>query len=242
MVSEQLRRVTHPMAQFDGLAIDVSDVEAQAEFWRVALGGRVREDGDGQLRVVPGPGRPGREIMRLREVERPGPDDARVHVDLRLPGEEPHGLVAAGARLVRSPGPDPWFVLADPEGNQFCAFGASDGRSPGMFELVVKCADPYGLARWWAAVLGGEVEEEGEAASVAGAPDFPWDYMVFDPVPGINQYRGRVHWHLVGREREPFALLQAGATVMAEPARTRPWWVLADPEGNRFCVSPPPTG
>jgi hypothetical protein len=32
-------------------------------------------------------------------------------------------------------------------------------------------------------VLGGEVAAEGEAAVVRAAPDFPWDFFVFDPVP-----------------------------------------------------------
>ncbi|MCY1145431.1 VOC family protein [Actinoplanes sp. Pm04-4] len=239
MLSEEVRRITHPVAQFDGLAIDVGDPQSQAEFWRVTLGGRVVDDGEGQLRVVPGEGRPAREILRLRKVDSPAADDARVHVDVRLSGEEPDGLIAAGATVVRRPGPDPWFVLADPEGNEFCAFPGGDDRPPGMFELVVKCSDAHRLARWWAAVLGGRVEDEGEAASVVGAPEFPWDYMVFDPVPGIDRYRGRVRWHLVGREDEPEALLEAGATVLTRPGRQQRWWMLADPEGNEFLFTPP---
>jgi hypothetical protein len=39
----------------------------------------------------------------------------------RLPGTDPGHLLAADARLVRRPAPDPWWVLADPEGNEFCA-------------------------------------------------------------------------------------------------------------------------
>jgi hypothetical protein len=48
----------------------------------------------------------------------------RFHLDIRLPAPDPAPLVAAGARLVSSPdGETPWWVLADPEGNEFCAFG-----------------------------------------------------------------------------------------------------------------------
>ncbi|MGK5683140.1 VOC family protein [Actinoplanes sp. URMC 104] len=230
--------MTHPMAQFDGLTLEVSDAASQAGFWRLALGGRVVDEGDGRLRVAPGPGRPAREILRLHTVDTCAPDDARVHLDIRLAGADPGELVAAGARLVRRPGPDPWYVLADPEDNEFCAFPGRDDRPPGMFELVVKCADAHGLARWWAAVLGGHVEDEGEAASVVGAPEFPWDYMVFDPVPGIERFDARVRWNLTGRDPDPEALLEAGATVVAKPDRENPWWVLADPGGNRFCLTP----
>ncbi|WP_250005530.1 VOC family protein [Actinoplanes sp. M2I2] len=238
MLSDEVRQVTHPMAQFDGLALEVSDPESQAAFWRLALGGRVHGGGE-EPWIAPGAGRPPREILRLDRVDDLALDDAKVHVDVRLDGAEPGELLGAGARLVRRPGADPWFVLADPEGNEFCAFPAADDRPAGMFELVVKCADAHGLARWWAGVLGGRVEEEGEAASVVGAPEFPWDFMVFDPVPGIDRFRGRVRWHLVGRDRRPDALLEAGATVVAEPGRHHDRWVLADPEGNEFRVTPP---
>jgi hypothetical protein len=237
MPSEILRQYTHPMAQFDGLALTVADPSAAAAFWQVALGGRA--DGD---RVEPGPGRPRREILRLRRASGPAPDDARVHVDLRLPGTEPDGLLAAGARLVRTPGTDPWYVLADPQGNRFCAFPAVDDRPPGMFELVVKCANPHHLADWWAGVIGGEVADEGEAAAVVGAPEFPWDYMVFDPVPGIQLYRSRMHWHVQLRDDSPRALVEHGASVRTTPGRDGGHWVLADPEGNEFCAETGATG
>jgi hypothetical protein len=232
MLSETLRQFTHPMAQFDGLALDAADPAGAAAFWRVALGGRLAGG-----RVEPGPGRPAREVLRLRAVPVPPADGARVHVDLRLPGARPDHLLEAGARLIREPGRDPWYVLADPEDNEFCAFPAVDNRPPGMFELVVKCADPHRLARWWAAVIGGRATDEGEAAAVVGAPEFPWDFMVFDPVPGIDRYRSRMHWHLEIRDRDPEALVEHGASVRAEPSRDRPWWVLADPEGNEFYAS-----
>lgn len=236
MLSESLRRVTHPMAQFDGLALAVGDPARAAAFWQVALGGRA-DVGDPE--VKPGPGRPAREILRLREAPAPAADDARVHVDLRLPGDDPGHLLAAGARLVRPPGEDPWYVLADPEGNEFCGFPAVDERPPGMFELVVKCTDPNRLAAWWAGVLGGRAVGEGEAAAVVGAPGFPWDYMVFDPVPGIDRFRSRMHWHVELREPDPGTLIGFGAGVLAEPDDRHAWWVLADPEGNRFCATPP---
>ncbi|MEU8818948.1 VOC family protein [Actinoplanes sp. NPDC048796] len=127
-------------------------------------------------------------------------------------------------------------MLADPEGTEFCAFPAVDDRPAGMFELVVKCSDAHGLARWWAGVLGGRVVEEGESAAVLGAPEFPWDYMVFDPVPGIERYRSRTRWHLEARDRDLTALLAAGAVARAEPSADEPWWTLADPGGNEFCV------
>jgi len=236
MLSDALRRATHPVAQFDGLMLDVADPRQALTFWQIALGGRADPD---RARVAPGPGRPAREILRLRQVSQLSDDDARVHVDLRLAGAAPDQLLAAGARLVRPPGDDPWFVLADPEGNEFCAFPAVDDRPAGMFELVVKCRDAHGLARWWAELLGGRATDEGPAAAVVGAPDFPWDFMVFDPVPDIERFRARFRWHLIARDPHPSALVALGATVLAKPEEIGPWWVLADPGGNEFCVTCP---
>ncbi|GGQ84710.1 VOC family protein [Couchioplanes azureus] len=237
MLSETLRRATHPMAQFDGLALDAADPARAAAFWQLALGGRSDVDADDRLLVSPGPGRPAREILRLREAQAPAADDARVHVDLRLAGRAPDHLLAAGGRMIRPPGGDPWYVLADPEGNEFCAFPAVDDRPAGMFQLVVKCSDAHGLARWWAHVLGGRAVDEGEAAAVVGAPEFPWDYMVFDPVPEIERYSSRTRWHLVARDPDLTALRAVGARVLAGPDGSRHEWVLADPGGNEFCVA-----
>ena len=47
----------------------------------------------------------------------------RVHWDVTLLDATADELVAAGATLLRGPAPDgEWWVLADPEGNEFCAF------------------------------------------------------------------------------------------------------------------------
>jgi hypothetical protein len=45
----------------------------------------------------------------------------RIHWDVTVPGAAP--LVEAGAIVLREPDAEiSWHVLADPEGNEFCAF------------------------------------------------------------------------------------------------------------------------
>jgi hypothetical protein len=56
--------------------------------------------------------------------------------------------------------------------------------------------------------------------------------LVFDAVPEPKTVKNRVHWDLYGDVDEFTA---AGATVLAELPR---WTVMADPEGNEFCVFP----
>jgi hypothetical protein len=47
----------------------------------------------------------------------------RCHWDVTA--DDVEGLVAAGATLVRTPDEEvSWTVLADPQGNEFCAFTA----------------------------------------------------------------------------------------------------------------------
>jgi hypothetical protein len=238
MLSEDLRRVTRPLGEFRGLSLDVAYPRRQSAFWRAALGGTVAAAVDGRLSVGPGPDRPATEILRLRPVSAAAPDGARVHLDLRLAGSEPGPLLRAGARVVRHPGSDPWWVLADPEGNEFCAFPAVDDRPPGIFELVVKCHDAHRLAGWWATVLGGTVADEGEAAVVSGAVDFPWDFMVFDPVPDPALPPNRLRWHVDLREPGLDELVGMGASRRVPGAG--PAWLMADPEGNEFFAAAPP--
>ncbi len=234
LIDEVARRVL-PLTRFDGLCLDARDATRQAEFWRLALRGSMRTLPGGRLRVDPGPSRPRNEIVRVNPVTAPGPEHSRVHVDLCLPGREPRELLDAGAQIVRTPGADPWYVLTDPEGSEFCAYPSVDDRPPGIFELVVKCRDAHDLARWWGRVLGGQVAIEGEAAVLTGTPDFPWDFMVFDPVPEPKTAKNRWHWHVTMRESEPVELMTMGATLLKEPTADN-GWVLADPEGNEFCA------
>ncbi len=146
-----------------------------------------------------------------------------------------------------------WTVCTDPEGNEFCAF-VREGELPDyrVFEIVVDSADPEAAARWWAERYGVEpmnVDRQGNPTPfwwIAGAPGFPtagpFFAMVFAPVPEPKTVKNRLHWDVYG---DPEDFIAAGATKLWEvPGRTRPiaWTVLADPEGNEFCVFPPSLG
>ena len=69
---------------------------------------------------------------------------------------------------------------------------------------------------------------------VGDVPAMPFESIVFDPVPEPKTVKNRIHWDLYGDVGE---LLAHGATHLWD----RPnWTVLADPEGNEFCVFPEP--
>jgi hypothetical protein len=64
--------------------------------------------------------------------------------------------------------------------------------------------------------------------------------MSFVPVPEPKTVKNRVHWDVKGSVP---ALLEAGARMIRpateDPEPDRNWDVLADPEGNEFCVFAP---
>ena len=227
-------------ARFKDLCLDASDAHRLGAFWAGILDGTLVDLGDGDTRIDPPAGRTKAESIWVNTVPEPRTVKTRVHLDLRLPGEDPAPLVAAGARLVREPDAEiSWWVLADPEGNLFCAFPAREGSRPGPIALIVDSADPAAQATWWAGVVGGTLEpgEEGHV-SLRGAGGFPWEYWIFNPVPERKTVKNRMHWDVDLAGPDPTALVAAGATLLREPDDDIDWWILADPEGNEFCAFP----
>jgi predicted enzyme related to lactoylglutathione lyase len=111
--------------------------------------------------------------------------------------------------------------------------------------LVVSSRDPVRLAAFWQAALGWSrsIEDEGNASEVAiEASDFDEGglrRLLFVQVPEAKDTKNRMHIDLRPdhQEKEVERLLSLGASrvdVGQGPDTT--WVVLADPEGNEFCV------
>jgi catechol 2,3-dioxygenase-like lactoylglutathione lyase family enzyme len=112
-------------------------------------------------------------------------------------------------------------------------------------ELVVDSRDPEALAAFWAAVLGYEVlgREEDGAVEIGSKEGFGGaaPTLVFAPVADPMPGKVRLHIDLNATDRDQDAelerLLGLGA-VRADVGQTgeENWHVLADPEGNQFCL------
>lgn len=233
------------IATFKDLCLDAGpgdgDAPALAAFWRKVLGGKVADLGDGSARVDSGAGM----SLWVDPVPEKRGKGTRVHLDVRLPARDPQPLVDAGATLRRKPGGDiKWWVLTDPEGNEFCAFPPKRGKPielkrralAAVFELVVGAKDPAAQAIWWASVLGGRARTETYGAYIDGAAGFPFEHLVFDRLPWRKRAKNRMHWDVTLADPTPEKLVAAGATVLREPDGDLSWWVLADLEGNEFCA------
>jgi hypothetical protein len=236
-----------PDAAFKDLCLDAADPHRLAAFWCAALG-RELAAADGGWRVAPPEGGPESLGIWVDPVPEPRTGKTRVHLDLRLPSPDVTPLLAVGATLVREPDGDVrWWVLADPDGNEFCAMPPAPPdyhlpavERPTPFELVVDSADPEAQATWWAARTGGTARSRGGPSWwVEGAAGLPWPFWVFNLVPEPRTVKNRMHWDVVVGPDGPGALLDAGATMLRERGdgpEDVGWWVLADPEGNEFCA------
>lgn len=121
------------------------------------------------------------------------------------------------------------------------------------YTVVVDCRDVAAQARWWAQTLDWVIvyEDADEAvvvprhASTEPVPAQDWltqpQGLVFVPVPEGKTLKNRLHLDLAphtgqDRDAEIEALLARGATRVDIGQGDVSWTVLADPEGNEFCV------
>jgi predicted enzyme related to lactoylglutathione lyase len=105
-------------------------------------------------------------------------------------------------------------------------------------QVVVDSEDPARLARWWAEALGYQIvhEEPDEVEIRRTADEMPG--LLFTPVPEAKTVKNRLHVDLRpdDQEAEVERLVNMGARPVDIGQHEVSWVVLADPEGNEFCV------
>jgi len=240
-----MREEDEPLLRWEALLLDCSDPVGLAPFWAAALQRTWHMDDDGDV-VLPGQDEPG---LLLQEVPDPPTVKDRWHVDLRPVGEQtPDGLVAELTALGARPadvgqrGDESWRVLSDPEGHVFCVLGRPGRRR--FEEVVVDCADPERVGAFWAAALGwgrGTTYDEFPQVVELVPPQDRGPSLTFVPVAEAKAAKNRAHLDLrpvrASRDEAVERLLALGAR-RADVGQTgqESWVVLADVEGNEFCV------
>lgn len=106
-------------------------------------------------------------------------------------------------------------------------------------QIVVDAADPHALGRWWAEALGWVVVDENEdEIEIRESPDrLPG--LLFGRDPSAKSGKNRLHpdFRPADQAAEVARLLDLGARqVDIGQTGDEPWVVLADPEGNEFCI------
>src|SRR5215471_18129317 len=108
-----------------------------------------------------------------------------------------------------------------------------------LWSVTVDAAKPAELAHWWADMLHWKVFYEDDNEVVICTPDERFPGMVFVRVPDAKAGKNRIHVDLVpdDRDAEVSRLERLGARrVDIGQTGDETWVVLADPEGNEFCV------
>ncbi|SFE90544.1 hypothetical protein SAMN05421541_104359 [Actinoplanes philippinensis] len=228
------------------------DPAALGRFWAEALGWPVFSERPGSTAVGPEgfswPD-PAALCLDLIAVPDPGTVRGRLHLDLATTSAaHQRELVGRLRDLGATPadvgqGDVPWVVLADPEGTVFCVLEPREtyrGTGP-IAALVVDCADPAVVARFWGAALGWPVHETSGDVVRLRSPAGDGPYLEFLRVSGPRAWWNRLHVDLLPYPREDqmaevARLRDLGATPADVGQGDVPWVVLADPEGNEFCV------
>ena len=218
-----------PFVTFEALCIDANDVSAVQDFWAETLGYQVEVLDNGEVRL-----RGSVPDVWINRVPEPLTVKQRVHIDVRAESLEPF----AGFELVSKPGEFPWTTFRDPEGGEFCVFTYDEPPAQKFKSLVIDSADHVAISDWWAGVIGGTVSHDDGYSPLEDIPGLPTEGFDFVPVPEPKTVKNRIHWDVTLLPRATVDdLVAAGATILTA-AGERSWTVMADPEGNEFCVFP----
>ena len=237
------------------IAMNARDESALGRFWAEALGWSLSSEAPGVTNLEPAgfayPD-PVAVCIDILAVPEPKTVKNRVHIDLATTSAAHQAdLVARLKDLGAMPadvgqGDVPWTVLADPEGNEFCVLEPRSvylDTGP-IAAIVVDCSGPRAMARFWGDAMDWTMHEVTGDQAVLRSAKGVGPYLEFIRTPDAKTVKNRIHLDLRPYPRDDqaaeVARLQAlGATPADVGQGDVPWTVLADPEGNEFCVLTP---
>lgn len=232
------------------IVFDALDVHAQARFWAAALGWPADQDpsGDG-VRVGL---QSGESHLLFVPSDEPKMVKNRLHLDLAGRPDQArkvdqlNGMGAARADIGQ--GQVPWEVLADPEGNEFCVLADADpyAAEEPLAAICLDATNPAAQGRFWAAATGWPIVAEDDRAVILRSPSGTGTGPVLMMGPPVAPKLGqnRLHFDVAplpggDQRREVSRLVDMGAFRIDTDHRAACRDMLADPEGNEFCVLAP---
>jgi hypothetical protein len=239
-------------AKLVSVVIDSARPREVAGFWAGLLGWEVTVDLPEEVEVR-APAGDGAELD-LTFVPVPEAKEVKNRLHLDLASGSPEGQqsivdnsIELGARHVDiGQGAVPWVVLADPEDNEFCVLEPRpEYTSTGaLAAIVVDARDPRALAEFWAEAIGWVIAGRGSDVGGLRPPTGRGPWLEFVHEEGEKFRKNRVHLDVAPLRdgdltAEVERLTGLGAKRADVGQRAVPWEVLADPEGNEFCVLTP---
>jgi predicted enzyme related to lactoylglutathione lyase len=239
------------VARLVDLCFDAFDPLGLARFWAAALRWEVAAETDDEIGLVPTDGT--RFGIVFEPVAEPKRGANRLHLDLTTTSvddqqETVAGLLELGGRHIdigQSPD-EGHVVLADPEGNEFCIIEPTNNflADCGRFGSIT-CAGTREVGYFWSEALGWPLVWDQDEETAIRAPDrtgplITWGGPPLAPKVGKN----RLHLDIappvdIDQQAEVERLVSLGATRIDIGQGDVSWVVMADPDGNEFCVLTP---
>ncbi len=217
------------LAEFKDLCIDAANPAEVGRFWSAVLGLELHHQDNGDAYLI---GASTAQTIWINGVPEPKTAKHRLHLDVH--GTSVESLQNLGASVVDGTS-FPWIVMTDPEGGEFCLFVSERPPSYRLYEIVIDCTDPAALSKWWAECIGGQrTDDERGFSFISDILNVPFEGLAFVSVPEPKKSKNRVHIDVVASDID--ALVEAGATLLRSRDSDIGWSILADPEGNEFCV------
>jgi hypothetical protein len=219
-------------------------------FWAEALRWETGHDTSEGVGLVPTDG------TRFSILFAPVPEKKvgknRIHLDLTSTSlsdqeETVARLIERGARHVdvgQSPD-DSHVVLADPEGNEFCVIAPDNSFLTGCGRLgSITCDGSRAAGYFWSAALGWPVVWDQDEETAIRAPEGTGPFITWGPPVHPKVGRNRLHLDIApsaygDQLAEVNRLVALGATRIDIGQGDVSWVVMADPDGNEFCVLTP---
>ena len=241
---------TQPPCRLVALCFDANDPRRLGRFWAEALGWEVGDEIDEVVSLVPTDSTKFGVDFALVPEAKAGKN--RIHLDLTSTSiddqnETVERLIEFGAHHidVGQGSEAEHVVLADPEGNEFCIIepGNSFLAGCGRFGSIT-CDGTRDVGYFWSEALGWPLVWDQDEETAIRAPDRTGPLITWGPPLAPKIGKNRLHLDIapsehVDQQAEVDRLVALGATRIDIGQGDVSWVVMADPDGNEFCVLSP---
>jgi predicted enzyme related to lactoylglutathione lyase len=231
------------------LSFDAHNPRRVARFWSGLLGWEMVEEEGGGYALLPSDDTGFRLEFYPSDEQKWGQN--QTHFDLTSNFEKQQEIVDRSLELgakhidVGQLPEEGHVVLADPEGNEFCVVEAGNNFLADCgFVGALSCDGTKQVGHFWSEALGWPLvwdqDEETAIRSPHGGPKIAWGGPPMNPKLGKN----RLHFDIAppagaDQQAEVDRLVSLGAKKIDIGQGDVSWVVMADPDGNEFCVLTP---
>jgi predicted enzyme related to lactoylglutathione lyase len=232
------------------LVFDANDPARLAPFWAGVLGREMVDDPDGGIAILPSDDAGFRIEFFPTQEPKAGLNQMHLHLTSTSLDDQQATVARAlglgGRHLDLGQRPEEGHVvLTDPEGNEFDVIEPGNNFLAGCgFLGEVACDGSQEVGYFWSEALGWPLvwdqDQETAIQSPAGGTKIAWGGPPVRPKTGKN----RLHFDLAppadaDQEAEVERLVSLGAKRIDIGQGDVSWVVMADPDGNEFCVLTP---